>query len=162
MFIVSDKNFNKPISASALEVCNIHLFDENISPHEVIFGNRILEIVSCYADKVALSHSGIQCHTAGIDFVRFFAQAKRGDVLICKASINRSWQNSMEVGVKVIAEDFRSLEHKHILSAYFTYEAYDIDNKPMPVPFAIWETKDQKRRFADAQKRRHLRLKRSS
>ena len=161
MFILSDKNSNKPVSHSAIEGRKIHIFEEHISPHEVIFGNRILEIVSSYATQVALNHSSVHCRTAGIDFVRFFAPAKRGDVLTCKSSVNRSWKNTMEVGVKVIAEDFRSLEQKHILSAYFTYEAYDSENKPLPVPSARWETKEQKRRFMDAEKRRNLRFKRS-
>ena len=161
MFTLSDKSFNKPVSDSAIEGRKIPIFEEHISPHEVIFGNRILEIVSSYATQVSLNHSGVHCRTAGIDFVRFFSPAKRGDVLTCKASVNRSWKNTMEVGVKVIAEDFRTLEQKHILSAYFTYEAYDSDSRPFPVPFAIWETKEQKRRFVEAEKRRNLRLKRS-
>ena len=161
MFILSDKSFNKPISYSAIEGRKIPIFEEHISPHEVIFGNRILEIVSSYANQVAFNHSEIHCRTAGIDFVRFFSPAKRGDVLTCKTSVNRSWKNTMEVGVKVIAEDFRTLEQKHILSAYFTYEAYDSDNKPLPIPTAIWETKEQKRRFMEAEKRLKLRLQRS-
>ena len=161
MFILSDKNSNKPVSHSAIEGRKIPIFEEHINPHEVIFGNRILEIVSSYATQVALNHSELHCHTAGIDFVRFFAPAKRGDVLTCKASVNRTWKHTMEVGVKVIAEDFRSLEQKHILSAYFTYEAYDSENKPLPILTALWETKEQKRRFMDAEKRRNLRFKRS-
>ena len=161
MFILSDQNSNKPVGSSAIEGRKIHIFDEHISPHEVVFGNRILDIVSAYATQVSHHHSDINCRTAGIDFVRFFAPAKRGDVLICKASVNRSWGNTMEVGVKVIAEDFRSLEQKHILSAYFTYEACDSDNKPLAVPVAVWETKEQERRFVDAEKRRNLRIKRS-
>lgn len=161
MFILSDKNSNKPVSSSAIEGRKIHIFDEHISPHEVVFGNRILDIVSTYATQVAHNHSGLHCRTAGIDFVRFFAPAKRGDDLICKASVNRCWKNTMEVGVKVIAEDFRSLEQKHILSAYFTYESIDSENNPLLIPMVIWETKEQKRRYLEAEKRRTLRIKRS-
>ncbi len=144
----------RPVSYSAIENQKIELFTEHMNPHEVIFGGRILEIVNNYAAAVAEKHADAKSKTAGIDFVRFFSLAKRGDILVCKASINRAWETTMEVGVKVVAEDFRSLEQKHILSAYFTFEAYDEMGSRARVAFVICETEDQKRRFVDAHFRR--------
>ena len=64
----------------------------------------------------------------------------------------------MEIGVKVIAEDFRTLEQKDILSAYFTFVAMDDELKPTEILPAIPETEEQLRRFTAAEKRRHYRL----
>ncbi|MFA5250246.1 MAG: hotdog domain-containing protein [Parachlamydiales bacterium] len=160
MFILQDRFSGKPVSFSAIEGCKIPLFEEHMNPHGVLFGSRILELVSSYAAQVALAHSGVACRTAGIDFVRFFAPAKREDGLVCKAAINHCWENSMEVGVRVVAEDFRSLEQKHVLSAYFTYEALDAEGRILVVPKLILENEEQKRRFSDAERRRLLRIKR--
>lgn len=154
MFTLSKNKEGKPVSFSAIEDQRIKLFSEHMSPHGVIFGGRILDIVAEYAKVVAEKHAETRCDTKGIDFVRFYAQAKRGDILICKASVNRAWDTTLEIGVKVIAEDFRTLEKKHILSAYFTYEAFDESGNSQEISFLICETFDQKRRYIDAQKRR--------
>lgn len=154
MVLLQKNNEGRPVSYSAIENQKIELFSEHMNPHGVIFGGRILEIVNSYAAAVAEKHADAKSKTSGIDFVRFFSLAKRGDILICKASVNRAWETSMEVGVKVIAEDFRSLEQKHILSAYFTFEAYDDDNNKVSVAFVISETEDQKRRYLEAHQRR--------
>jgi acyl-CoA hydrolase len=65
----------------------------------------------------------------------------------------------MEIGVKVLAEDFRTLVQKHILSAYFTFVAIDEQHKPVPVIPVIPETPEQMRRFEEAEQRRQHRLK---
>jgi len=64
----------------------------------------------------------------------------------------------MEIGVKVIAEDFRTLEHKDILSAYFTFVAVDDDHKPIEIIPVIPETPDQLMRYDEAEARRRYRL----
>jgi acyl-CoA hydrolase len=150
MEILQKNREGKPVSYSAIENQKIELFSEHMSPHGVIFGGRILEIVNTYAAMVAEKHSEAKSKTSGINFVRFFSQAKRGDILICKSSINRAWETCMEVGVKVEAEDFLTLEHKHILSAYFTFEAYNEDNEVIQIAHVICETEDQRRRYVEA------------
>ena len=156
MFAVHKNREGKLISYSAIENQRIKLFQEHMNPHGVIFGGRILDIVDEYTTSVAQKHCDIQCKTAGINYVRFFSQAKRGDILICKASVNRTWDSSLEVGVKVIAEDFRTLEQKHILSAYFIFEAGD-ENKElskMKVPNIILESEEQRRRYMESETRK--------
>ena len=64
----------------------------------------------------------------------------------------------MEVGVKVIAEDFRTLEQKDIFSAYFTFVAVDDDHKPVEIVPVIPETPEQVKRFHEAEERRQMRL----
>ena len=70
------------------------------------------------ANRVAENHSERKCKALGIDCVRFFSLGNMGDILICSVCVNRAWDFSMEIGVRVVAEDFRTLAKKHILSAY--------------------------------------------
>lgn len=154
MFILERAREGRPVSFSAIENERIKLFEEQMSLYGVVYGGRILEIVEGYAKRVAEKHSDVKCFTSGIDFVRFYSPAKRGDILILKSSVNRAWHFSLEVGVKVLAEDFRSLEQKHILSAYFTFQARDENNKPILISKLITENDEQKRRYDEAQKRR--------
>ncbi|MBM3184450.1 MAG: acyl-CoA thioesterase, partial [Chlamydiae bacterium] len=106
----------------------------------------------------AKRHSGMVCVTLGIDSVRFLSPARHGDILVCMASVNRTWRTSMEVGVKVMAEDFRTLLQKHVLSAYFTFVAVDEQHKPVPVIPVVPETENQFRRYEQAEVRRQYRL----
>lgn len=121
-----------------------------------------MQIVDMLAAIVAKRHSGQVCVTLGIDSVRFLSPARRGDILVCKASVNKTWRTSMEIGVKVFAEDFRTLEQKHILSAYFTFVAMGDDDRPVEVIPVIPETTEEKRRYKQAEERRNARLEEKS
>jgi acyl-CoA hydrolase len=154
MFTIKKNRKGKKVSESAIEGKRIKLFYEKINPHGIVFGGRILDIVSSYANLVAEKHAETTCKTSGIDFVRFFSLAKMGDILLCFASVNKAWEFSMEVGVKVIAEDFRSLEQKQILSAYFTFESIGGDGE---IAYVICESEEEKRRFLEAEKRKKFR-----
>jgi acyl-CoA hydrolase len=149
----------KPVAVSMILDQVVEVFPNDLNPHGTLFGGRVMQIVDSLAAIVAKRHSGRVCVTLGIDSVRFLNPARRGDILVCMASVNRSWHTSMEVGVKVIAEDFRTLEQKDILSAYFTFVAVDDDHKPTPVIPVIPETEDQLRRYAQAELRRNHRIK---
>ena len=145
----------KKVSASALENQKIKLFSKDMSPDGIFFGGRLLQTVDGFARVVANNHAEMNCKPLGIDFVRFFSPVKMGDILTCSASVNRTWESIMEVGVKVVAEDFRLLEKKKILSAYFTYSVQE----DVGVAFIIPETKEDEKRYFAAEKRRQYRNK---
>jgi len=149
---------SKPVSASSITDQVVEVFPNDINPHGTLFGGRLLEIADHLAAIVAKRHAGKVCVTLGIDSVRFLNPARRGDILVCTASVNRTWRTSMEVGVKVMAEDFRTLQRKEIFSAYFTFVAVDDGHKPIPIVPVVAETAVQKRRFEEAEERRRLRL----
>ncbi len=150
----------KPVSASAIIDQVVEVFPNDLNPHGTLFGGRVLQIADNLAAIVCKRHSNRVCVTLAIDSVRFINPARRGDILVCKCSVNRTWRTSLEVGVKVLAEDFRTLDQKEILTAYFTFVAIDDDHQPVEVIPVIPETPDQWRRFEEAEIRRSLRLKR--
>lgn len=115
-----------------------------------------------FLDRIALvvaeRHSGRTCVTVSIDALHFLAPAYAGEILIFQAAINRAWNTSMEVGVRVEAENFKTGERRHIVSAYFTFVALNEQNKPTPVPPVIPETKKEKIRHKEAEHRRQMRI----
>lgn len=149
----------KPVSASAIVDQVVEVFPNDLNPYGTLFGGKLMQVADGLAAIVAKRHSGKVCVTLGIDSVRFVNPARHGDVLVCKSSVNRTWRTSMEIGVKVIAEDFRTLEHKDIFSAYFTFVAMDDDLQPVEVIPVIPETPEQIARYQAAEKRRSMRLK---
>lgn len=151
----------KSVSVSAIIDQVVEVFPNDLNPHGTLFGGRALQIADNLAAIVSKRHSGLVCVTLAIDSVRFINPARRGDILICRSSVNRAWKTSLEVGVKILSEDFRTLEQKDILTAYFTFVAIDDDHHPIPVLPVIPETEDQIRRYEAAEMRRRLRLERT-
>ncbi|HEY8997453.1 MAG TPA: hotdog domain-containing protein, partial [Edaphobacter sp.] len=92
-----------------------------------------------------------------MDHLDFVAPVRVGDLLILKASVNRAFKTSMEVGVKAMVEDVRQNKLRHVSSAYLTYVAVDMSGQKLVVPQVIPETEHQKRRYEDAGRRREMR-----
>jgi acyl-CoA hydrolase len=90
--------------------------------------------------------------------VHFLAPAKEGETLVVKAACNRAWTSSMEIGVKVLAENTFTGDTRHIVSAYLTFVALDSLNQPVKVPQVEALTADEIRRFDEAEFRRNARL----
>lgn len=149
----------KKVSESAIHDQTSVVYPNDLNPYGTLFGGRVLEICDRLAGVVSRRHAGRVCVTLGVDSVRFLAPAKRGDTLIFQASINRVWKTSMEVGLKVLAEDFKTMERIHIVSAYFTFVAVDDHMKPIEIGPIIPETEAEKRRYSQAEVRRQHRLK---
>lgn len=114
------------------------------------------------ADRLALvvaeRHSEQTCVTVSIDGVHFLGPAKDGDTLIFSVAINRAWTSSMEIGVKVVAENSRTSEKRHVVSAYFTFVALDRDGSTAIVPRVLAGSAAEKRRYRAAGKRRKQRI----
>ncbi|HEX2579113.1 MAG TPA: acyl-CoA thioesterase [Rhabdochlamydiaceae bacterium] len=148
----------KSVAESAIHDQTSVVFPNDLNAYGTLFGGRVLDLCDRVAGVVAKRHSGKVCVTLGIDSVRFLAPAKHGDILVFKASMNRVWKTSMEIGLKVFKEDFRTQERVHILSAYFTFVALDDHLKPVEVPPVIPRSSDEKRRYEQAEERRLIRL----
>ena len=149
----------KLVSESSIHDQTAVVFPNDLNSYGTLFGGRVLELADRVAGVVGKRHSGKVCVTLAIDSVRFLAPAKEGDILVFQASVNRVWKTSMEIGVKVFAENYKTLHRVHIFSAYFTFVALDDHLKPSLIGSVIPQTDEEKRRFDEAEKRRLVRLK---
>lgn len=149
----------KPVKDSAIDNQTALVFPNDLNTYGTLFGGKVLELGDWLCGIIAKRHTGKVCVTLGLDSVRFHASATIGDILVLKAAINRAWNTSMEIGLKVFAENYRTGERKHIFSAYFTFVALDETRKPTKIPPVIPETEEEKRRFKEAEERRQKRLK---
>lgn len=134
------------------------IFPYDLNPQDTAFGGTITALLDRIALVVAERHSAKVCVTVSIDAVHFLAAAKKGDNLIIHAKINRAWNSSMEIGLRVEAENVFSGKHHHILSAYFTFVALDEKGKPTSVPKVEPTTRDERRRYEEADHRRTRRI----
>jgi acyl-CoA hydrolase len=148
----------KRVSESAIREQTAIVFPNDLNTVGTLFGGRVLEQADLVAAVVSHRHAGRVCVTLGVDSVRFLAPARHGDILIFQASVNRVWTTSMEVGVKVLVEDFKTLERRHIFSAYFTFVAVDEKLRPIEIGSVVPETEDEQRRYRQAEQRRQARL----
>jgi acyl-CoA hydrolase len=147
----------KRVSETAIHDYAYKVFPNDLNANGTVFGGLVMATLDRIASVVAERHSGKVCVTASVDALHFLAPAKRGDILIFQASVNRAWRSSMEIGVKVLAEDYRSRARVHIVSAYFTFVAVDEQGRSAEVPAVIPETALEKQRFEQADARRERR-----
>lgn len=150
---------SKTVNESAVLDHTYKVFPNDLNSYGTVFGGLIMSILDRMALVVAERHSEATCVTVSVDSMHFLAPAQRGDILLFSGSINRSWRSSMEIGLRVVADDYKTREKKHILSAYFTFVAVDENRVPIEVPEVIPETPLQKRRFEEAGIRREQRKK---
>jgi acyl-CoA hydrolase len=123
-----------------------------------VFGGTILAMMDKTAAVAAIRHARGSCVTASIDRVDFREPVHLGDLVVMKASVNYVGRTSMEVGVRVEAEDLVTGHRRHTNSAYLTFVAVDADGHPVPIPAIIAETEVEIRRYEAAKARRRRRL----
>ncbi len=129
------------------------------SSKDNINGGVILNWIDNTAGMVAARHAQSRVVTASIDQVSFIRPIKVGDLIKIKASVNRVFTTSMEVGVRVEAEKVGEGISIHSVSSYLTFVALDDEGKPTPIKFDLKPTNDtEKRRWAEAGERRKARL----
>lgn len=123
-----------------------------------VLGGKIMHLVDIAGAIAAARHCRGFVVTASFDHMDFLQPVHIGELIILRASVNRAFRTSMEVGVKVFAEDLRTGEKRHVASAYLTFVALDDARQPVPVPPLVPEDEEDKRRFDQAGARRTYRL----
>jgi acyl-CoA hydrolase len=119
-----------------------------------VFGGVILSLVDRVAAVAAIRHAGGPCVTVSVDQVDFREPIHVGELVIANASVNYVGRTSMEVGVRLEAEEVATGKRRHTNSCYLTFVAIDRDERPRPVAPVVPVSPDEKRRFAAAQARR--------
>jgi acyl-CoA hydrolase len=122
-----------------------------------LLGGRLMHFIDLTGAMAAYRHSRTFIVTAAMDHIDFIQPVHLGNLATLKSSVNRAFTTSMEVGVKVWAENTQTGVQRHVASAYLVFVAIDKDGRRLKVPELIPETADEKRRYADALLRREHR-----
>ncbi len=147
----------RPVSASQATM------SELMMPHHAnnlgnVFGGVILSLVDRVAAVAATRHARRQCVTVSVDRVDFLEPIYLSELVTARASVNYVGRTSMEVGVRIEAENLVTGQRRHTNSCYVTYVAIDAHGKPIPVPPVLPETEEERARFHAAEERRRRRL----
>ena len=131
------------------------LVSELMMPHQVnnhghVFGGVILSMVDRVAGVASMRHSGVPCVTVSFDRVDFKEPIFTGELVTCAARVNFVGRTSMEIGVRVEAENLFTGETRHTNTCFLTFVAIDANHRPVPVPPLELETEEDERRFRRA------------
>ncbi len=119
-----------------------------------VHGGTILKLLDQVAYACASRYAGRYVVTLSVDQVMFRQPIHVGELVSFLASVNHTGTTSMEVGIKVIAENIRTQDSRHVNSCFFTMIAMGDDGRPAEVPALRPFTPDERRRFAAAQARK--------
>lgn len=147
----------KPVSSSQVIMTELVL-PSHTNALGSIFGGTIMAWIDIAAAIAAQRHSGRDVVTASIDRLDFVAPVYKGWVVNMKASVNYTSRTSMEVGVRVDAENPKTGETFHTASAYTTFVALGSNGKPIEIPGLELETETDRRRYDAGKRRRDQRL----
>jgi acyl-CoA hydrolase len=123
-----------------------------------VHGGIVMKMCDEAAGIAAVKHSRCRVVTAAIDRMTFMHPVRVGQLLTFRATVNAVWRTSMEVGVRVEAEDPRTGDVRHTSTAYLTMVAIDDNGRPTAVPPLAVESDDEQRRQREAGLRRENRL----
>ncbi|WP_243544886.1 acyl-CoA thioesterase [Pseudodesulfovibrio tunisiensis] len=148
----------KPKTARESEVVMTHLvLPQDTNPAGNLHGGVILKHIDIAGGVVAKRHCRTNAVTVSIDRMAFQQPAYVGELLIFKASLNHVGRTSMEIGVRVEAEDLMTGEVRHTNSAYLTFVSLDENGRPAPVPPLETTDETSRRRYKEAEMRRTVR-----
>jgi acyl-CoA hydrolase len=146
----------KPVSESRAQLIRwMGITDANSAGN--VHGGTVMKLTDEVAGIAAVKHSRSRVVTAGMDRMNFLFPIYVGDLVTFSATVNAAWRTSMEVGVRVDAENVRTGESRHTNTAYLTMVALD-DGDPAPVPGIIATSPAEQRRMREAELRRANRL----
>ena len=146
----------KAADSHAVLVRWMGLVDANSAGY--VHGGTVMKLCDEVAGLAAIKHSRCRVVTAGMDRMTFLEPIHVAELVTFTASVNAAWRTSMEVGVRVEAEQPRDGIVRHTNTAYLTMVALDDDGRPTAVPPLFAESEDERRREREAQTRRRNRL----
>jgi uncharacterized protein (TIGR00369 family) len=147
----------RKVSETRVEVAQL-MMPSDANPAGNVHGGQLMKMIDDAAGVVAIRHGRGNMVTAGIDRLDFHAPVYVGNLVILKASVNYVGKTSMEIGVRVEAEDLKAATVRHTASAYLTFVALDEEGRPRTLPPLILESDEDRRRCEAAQRRRKERL----
>ena len=125
-----------------------------------VFGGKVMQYMDLCAAMSAYKFARTAVVTASVDRLDFLAPASVGDMLILKSSVNYTHNSSMEIGVRIDAENVKTGERRHTATAYLTFVSLDENGKPQSTSNIIPESEDEKRRYEEGKVRHAQRVQR--
>jgi acyl-CoA hydrolase len=154
--MTEDQLAPRPVRDSQSEMAEIVL-PNDANPLVALLGGRLMHWIDLAGAMAAHRHSRNYVVTASVDHIDFLVPVRVGDLVILRSSVNRVFHSSMEVGVKVLVENYIADTVKHVASAYLTFVAVDSAGKHLKVAPVIPETDEEQSRYDDAGRRRENR-----
>ena len=136
------------------------VFPNDVNNHNTLFGGRLMSDLDQVASISAARHSRRECVTASTDSVDFLYPVRPTDAVCFESYVTWTGTSSMEVFVKIIAEDLKSGERKIAATALLTFVALNQHKRPTPVPKVIPETEEEKKLHETAIERTRIRKER--
>jgi len=122
-----------------------------------VHGGVVLKLLDQVAYACASRYAGCYVVTLSVDQVMFKQPIHVGELVTFKASVNYVGRTSMEVGIKVVAENIQDRTLRHTNSCYFTMVAMD-NGKPRHVAPLALETEQHRKRYREAEIRKKMRI----
>jgi acyl-CoA hydrolase len=138
------------------------MLPEDANPRGNVHGGTLMKLADTAGGVCATRHARCPVVTAVIDSMTFEQPVYVGNLVVLHAVLTWTGRTSLETEVTIQAEDVLSGEVRHISTAYFVYVATDKHGRPVPVRPVKVSTPEQRRRWADAEQRRALRLRPSA
>ncbi len=151
------KSDKKTVAASR-SVMNRLVMPEDTNTFGTLMGGVLMHWMDMCAAISARRHSNSYAMTVTVDRIRFISPVRLGEVVNIESEVTRTFRSSMEVGLRVIAENLKTGEKRLCTSTYFSFVAVDSEGHSLTVPEIVPETERQKQRYRDAEMRRAARL----
>ncbi|MGM9925713.1 MAG: acyl-CoA thioesterase [Bacillus sp. (in: firmicutes)] len=136
------------------------VFPNDVNNHNTLFGGNLMSNLDQVASISAARHSRQECVTASTDSVDFLHPIRTTDSVCFESYVTWTGNSSMEVFVKIVAENLKSGERIIAATAFLTFVALDENKRPVKVPAVIPETVEEKKLHETAIERAEIRRKR--
>jgi acyl-CoA hydrolase len=146
----------KPSDSAVMLSQAMSITDANLSGN--VHGGVVMKLVDTAAGLSAHKHSRGRVVTVSMDEMSFIEPVFLSDVVTLKAQVNDVGRTSMEVGVRVEAENPMTGAIRHVSTAYLVFVSLDPEGRPRPIPRLEPETPEERRRMGEAKIRREHRL----
>ncbi len=152
------ENRKRKTVAESRSVMHRLVMPEDSNTIGTLMGGVLMHWMDMCAAIAARRHSNSYAMTVTVDRIQFIGSVSVGEVVNLEAEVTRAFRTSMEVGMRVIAENLETGEKRLCASTFYSFVAVDKQGHTLPVPEVVPETREQKERYRDAEKRRSARL----